>query len=108
MVCGTRDCGDADCAANPPPPADFSCPFDDGFFEDPDNCIRYFRCSGGVANEVTCHAATDGSTEVYDTLLHSCRPEEEVDCGERPVCDEFDENCQGETTGGTTVAQVLE
>ena len=34
---------------------DFECPNNDyGWWADPDNCIRYFHCSQGVAEEFIC------------------------------------------------------
>ena len=33
---------------------DFECPSDYGWYADPENCIRYFHCSVGVAQEYLC------------------------------------------------------
>ncbi len=39
---------------------------------------------------------------LYDVELNRCDHVHMVTCGERPICDEFDENCYEQTTTTTT------
>ena len=32
----------------------FKCPENWGYYEDPNNCIKYYRCENGVAHSLTC------------------------------------------------------
>ena len=32
----------------------FECPQNWGYFEDPENCIKYYRCDNGKARTMTC------------------------------------------------------
>ncbi len=32
----------------------FECPGDFGFYPNPDNCIKYYQCSEGIATPYTC------------------------------------------------------
>ena len=43
-----------------------------------------------------------GKQELYDDHNNWCDHPERVDCGERPICDENDENCNEVTTRGPT------
>ncbi len=79
VVCGTRDCGDFECSPETSaPPLDFTCPTPDGFYEDPDNCIKYFRCSGGVVNPITCKPGAQDILFGIRTVVH-CHVESIVD-----------------------------
>ena len=56
-VCDVYDgnCHDAeDFFVTPTPEPDFTCPVSDGWFEDPANCIKYYRCDSYVADRRTC------------------------------------------------------
>merc|ERR550525_1369835 len=56
-VCDVYDgnCHDAeDFFVTPTPEPDFKCPVADGWFEDPANCIKYYRCDSFVADHRTC------------------------------------------------------
>ncbi len=35
-------------------PGDYDCPEEDGYHEDPDNCIKYFHCVNEKATQYTC------------------------------------------------------
>jgi len=94
--CGTRPCGDLPCADPAPPPDDFECPEEEGFYPDPDNCVKHFRCFEGVATEIACKPGTDGRQELYDDVHFICAAANSVNCGDRPICDENDQNCVGQ------------
>ncbi len=67
VSCGNRDCDDEPCNTAPTDkPSDFDCP-SDGTFPDPNNCIKYYLCSGGVAVEKIC--PVDDGLQV-STALH--------------------------------------
>jgi len=103
-VCDVYDgnCHDAeDFFVTPTPEPDFTCPVSDGWFEDPANCIKYYRCDSYVADRRTCEKS--GTTQLHWLQEKEwCDYPSNVDCGDRPICDEFDENCTGgpPPTGG--------
>jgi len=83
-------------------PIDFDCPQPNGYFPDPKNCIKYYHCYEGVVEErITC-PKVNGKQECFDPVNTWCDWPERVDCGNRPICDENDENCNTPPTAGTT------
>jgi len=96
-VCDVYDgnCHDAeDFFVTPTPEPDFKCPVSTGWFEDPANCIKYYRCDSYVADRRTCEMS--GTTQLHWLQEKTwCDYPSNVDCGDRPVCDEDDENCVG-------------
>ncbi len=60
---------------------------ENGFYENPDNCRKYYECEF----EQTFIEICPGD-ELYagDAV---CDIPERVDCGDRPVCDDNNENC---------------
>jgi len=80
----TTDCGHFfDCRGKP-----------DGFYGDPYNCRKYWHCFGTVGEHLMC-----GPGLYYEVDDVACDYPENVDCGDRPVCDDCDENCFTPTAG---------
>ena len=109
--CGSRPCDDpAMCATQPPkttPTTTADCgtvadckELGDGYFPDPYNCRKYWHCYKGEGEHIICpDDPATGTPEVYDLVFNGCNFQELTDCGERPVCDECDNNCEaGHTT----------
>ena len=75
-----------------------------GWFADPFNCRRYWRCHMGAhgveRDHLICEDAPDGQPMMWDLQFDGCNFAEYTDCGERPVCDECNEDCQGEECPG--------
>lgn len=65
---------------------------DDGYFADPKNCIKYYHCTKGVGEHITCPLA-NGKQECYDKKETWCDWPERVNCCNRPICDKNDEKC---------------
>lgn len=88
----TTDCGhqfDCDAAGN-------------GWFADPYNCRKYWHCYKGAGEHYLCPDADDGTPEVFNPSFEGCDFQGNVDCGERPICDECDNNCGTTTSDGPT------
>jgi len=75
----------------------FDCPYD-GWFADPENCLKYYHCVGLTKQRLTCPVADNGQQEHYDPEKNWCNYPSMVDCGDRPICDRDDQNCQQQTT----------
>jgi len=85
-----------------PPMPDFECPQPSGYFADPTNCIKYYHCYENVVEDrITC-PKVNGKQECFDPVNTWCNWPESVDCGSRPICDEYDENCNTPTTAAPT------
>ena len=95
------DCGDRpicnvcdeDCVTEPPPtpPCDhiLDCTNrQDGWYEDPFNCRKYWHCDHGRGEHYMC----EGNL-LYDPYNRWCDYPERVNCNGRPICDQCDENC---------------
>jgi len=78
---------------------EFECPQNWGYYEDPENCIKYYNCEFGEAHSVTCRSEM-GVQLLYDHHHNYCDWPERVNCGSRPICDENNENCHDQE--GTT------
>merc|ERR1711863_254326 len=103
--CGSRPCDDpAMCATQPTPTSTTTTPdcgtvadcreLGDGYFPDPYNCRKYWHCYKGEGEHLICpDDPQTGQPEVYDLVFNGCNFQEYTDCGERPVCDECDNNC---------------
>jgi len=88
--CGNRPCVDPqrcpqDVCDHPMDCTDMA----DGWYADPYNCRKYTHCLGGKGEHLTCR----------DNLLFEpnkiwCDYPANVDCGDRPICDDCDENCE--------------
>jgi len=78
---------------------EFECPEHWGFYEDPENCMKYYNCENGVAHSINCRTE-QGTQLLYDHHHNYCDWPQRVNCGDRPICDKNNENCheQGETT----------
>merc|ERR1712117_773126 len=78
---------------------DFVCPEPYGFYENPDNCIKYYQCTDDIAQEQICGLHPSLGTQMYyDPVNIWCEELSKVDCGDRPICDANDQNCQVQTT----------
>merc|ERR1712002_729327 len=94
--CGDRPiCGvcDEDCRDPPTTPKDCGHKMDcsdkdDGWYADPWNCRKYWQCSGGKGIHHMCK-----DDQQYNPKQNWCDYDENVTCGDRPVCDECDEDC---------------
>merc|ERR1711894_630297 len=116
-ICDKNDenCIEPDEKTTTPIP-DFECPQPSGYFADPKNCIKYYHCfEGNVEERITCPIA-NGKQECFDPVNTWCDWPERVDCGNRPICDENDENCNTPptvdptaptTTAGPTTSKNL-
>jgi len=110
--CGPRPCTDeVACVTQPPRTTTSTTPdcghiancsaLGEGLHPDPFNCRKYWRCYRGMeAGEH--HMCPDdpatGRPEVFDLVYDGCNYQELTDCGERPICDECDENCEAPPT----------
>jgi len=99
VECGDRPiCGpcDEDCVMQPTPPPDCGHPFDctslpGGYYADPANCRKYWHCESDYGSSST-HYLCEGSL-LYDEVNVACDWPDLVDCGDRPVCGDCDEDC---------------
>ena len=60
----------------------------DGWYADPYSCVKYWNCIGGKA---THHICDEGL--FYEPVKVQCDYEDRVNCGNRPHCNECDDNC---------------
>merc|ERR1711973_899227 len=99
-----------DCGADPGPPGpdDFVCPEAQGVFEDPKNCAKYYRCSNFHATRNLCHSI-NGEQLLWFQDEMACDYPSRVECGDRPLCDKNDENCEEHhiTTPAPTVCDGI-
>ena len=49
---------------------DFECPENWGYYEDPENCMKYYNCENGVAHSVNCRS---GKVSVLINTLNRLR-----------------------------------
>jgi len=99
-ICDTQgeNCHDQEGGGGDDDDIDFDCPEDNGWFADPDNCIKYYHCfNGNPEQHLTCPIA-NGIQELYDPVNEWCDWPDRVECGERPICDANDENCDVQPT----------
>jgi len=101
VTCGDRDPDDRpckDCGPGPDPPF-FDCEAagGDGFYAYDKNCRKYIQCSGGLPDLHTCNPGL-----LYRPSNVQCDYPDRVDCGDRPVCDDNDENCEDHHLTTTT------
>merc|ERR1712117_958026 len=77
------NCHDAeDFFVTPTPEPFFKCPEADGWFEDPCNCIKYYRCDSYVADHRTCEKS--GTTQLHWEQANIwCDYPSNVYCGDR-------------------------
>jgi len=88
----TPDCGHVmDCET------DFGNGGEEGYYADPYNCRKYWHCYAGRSEHVLCE---DGL--VFDENNIWCDYPERVNCGDRPTCDECDEQCHTNTPAPPT------
>jgi len=75
-----------------------------GLYADPYNCRKYWICTNnGVGGEhITCE-----SDKLFDLKYMGCNYDYLVDCQDRPICDDCDQNCRNQiTTPATEYCQV--
>jgi len=65
----------------------------DGWYEDPYNCRKYWHCLGDHGDHFTCDEGL-----FYDPINVWCNFPEYVDCGDRPICNDCDEDCTNQST----------
>jgi hypothetical protein len=109
--CGERPiCGDCDedCVTPPTPPptvsptispdcgnhTDFCHHTSDGYFPDPFNCRKYWHCLHHEGAHYKCD-----NEMLFDTVYNGCNFPNLVDCGNRPVCGDCDEDCHDQDGG---------
>ena len=61
-----------------------------GYWPDPFNCRRYWQCD--VTGAATHHLCEDNM--MYDLVYDGCNYEEQTACGDRPKCDECNQDCK--------------
>merc|ERR1711981_8518 len=100
--CGDRDCDGRPCNDDNNDDIDFDCEAagGDGYYADPANCIKYIHCSAGVAESLICQKS-GGKQLQYRPSNVQCDYPDRVECGDRPVCDENNENCHQDATTTT-------
>ena len=94
--CGERPiCDDCDenCEFQPTAPPDCDHPLDctglrDGWYADPYNCRKYWHCEAGKGQHFMCQL-----NYLFDSTNVWCDFPDRVKCGDRPICDECDNNC---------------
>ena len=73
-----------------------------GTHPDPFNCRKYWNCdAAGTGYHFFCpggqvpgwHHSQLTVTQLFSMAYLGCDWEDRVDCGQRPVCDNCDENC---------------
>merc|ERR1711892_1487116 len=67
----------------------------DGYFSDPYNCRKYWYCHNKEGDHHKCP-----SEQLFDIVWNGCNFPNLVDCGDRPVCGDCDEDCHGNDAGG--------
>ena len=68
---------------------------EDGWYPDEYNCRKYWHCSGGHGQHMMCRDDLQ-----YNPDNIQCDFDDRVDCGDRQVCDNCDENCVEDEHGG--------
>jgi len=111
--CGDRPiCGvcDEDCetpTSTPPPcsnkPALDCSQLADGYYPDQYNCRKYWHCTKGHGQHMMCAKDQDQGNGPEDLQYNAegvmCDWDARVDCGDRLVCDDCDENCEPDKHG---------
>ena len=71
-----------------------------GWFPDQYNCRRYWHCLNEEAEpeHLLCPDDEEGNPEVFDSTYEGCNYLEYTKCGDRPVCDECNQNCYQPTS----------
>ena len=107
--CGSRPCEDGDhCSGHTttmrpldctPPDQRIDCAqAGSGYWPDPYNCRRYWRCDSGhdsTPEHFICDIDSHtGKPMMFDLVYNGCNYEEYTNCGDRPKCDECNQNCR--------------
>merc|ERR1711892_676041 len=112
VECGDRPCNDQDHCTHttlaPTQPPDcghyLDCEVEgDGFWPDPYNCRKYWHCFRGEGEHVTCQ-----DDFLFNTKYDGCDYPEEVECGDRPVCGDCDEDCEYQSTPAPDCGHLLD
>ena len=73
------------------------CTGQSGYVPDPYNCRRYWLCDPGLPGppkHFLCDLSDEnGRPMMYDLEWSGCNHDYLTDCGDRPVCDECNANC---------------
>jgi len=72
-----------------------------GWFVDEFNCRRYWHCLNENADpeHILCPDDDQGNPEMFDPKYDGCNFAGLTECGERPVCDECNANCEDAGSG---------
>ncbi|XP_023345543.1 uncharacterized protein LOC111714629 [Eurytemora carolleeae] len=94
VECGARP-EDQNCQSTTAPGP---CPYPTGYFQDPENCKKYFVCEQGTPKSAVCEVKAD-SNNINQQLLYNyeviqCDWPNRVNCAERPICDDNYKHCQ--------------
>jgi len=104
VECGSRPCNDPElCQHTTLAPTTTSTPdcghvldcqeAGDGFWPDPFNCRKYWHCYHGEGEHFICQ-----DDFLFNLEYDGCDYPEYVNCGDRPVCGDCDEDCVYQTT----------
>merc|ERR1711970_153305 len=66
-----------------------------GFFPDENNCRAYWHCANAnkEPEHIICPDDNQGNPEMFDLVFNGCNYASQTNCGNRPICDECNENC---------------
>jgi len=64
-----------------------------GWYGDDFNCRKYWHCADGVGQHFTCREGL-----LYDVGNIMCNYPQYVQCGDRPICDDCDHDCNPQST----------
>jgi len=96
VCCGERDCDGRDCnddCGGPDPDSPFDCPEAQGFFPDEKNCAKYWQCNADVAQHHACDKK-NGIQLLYRPSDVQCDWPERVECEDRPICDDMENDAE--------------
>ena len=102
VECGARPCNNPDLCTHttmaPTPSPDCGHTLDckevgDGWWPDKYNCRKYWHCYHGEGEHLLCQ-----DNFLFNLAYDGCDYPEEVDCGDRPICGDCDEDCEYQST----------
>ncbi|CAH0588142.1 unnamed protein product [Chrysodeixis includens] len=67
----------------------------DNIFIAHENCNQFYQCANGRPVAIACQGNL-----LYDPYLEVCNWPDQVDCGDRPIADSTDPDCDGNPPGG--------
>jgi len=107
-ICDECDNGCVTPGPTPEPTADCGHILDcgnmtDGWYADPYNCKKYWHCLEGNGVHYMCEEGL-----LYDPVHIWCDYPSSVDCGERPICNACDEDCEAPSSTTLPCDHVLD